>query len=630
MFKAGAMFRIPCGRFARLALLTLLCAFFSSAAAAQADTAARAHFIAAQQYQQQGRLDEAAHEFQTVLRLQPGLPEAYVNLGLVFYDQAKFEDSAQALAAARKLRPGIRGVDLFLGIDCVKLNRPAQAVVHLRAAVHEDPADKLAQSWLGTALWDAGQRDAALLQLRTAAAQFPNDPDLLFAAGEAYVKAVHQRTEELLEASKGTALSDRIHADVYAQGHDWTNAEGHLRRAIERDPRSIEARTELANVFFLQARFQDAKSELDRALALSPRSASVLARSGLVMILLDQPAEGLARVAKATGIDRSEALDALGLPPDESIATLAHPETAIVSRYRQAAALLETNQKANPAGVAAIAALYALSGDRDRAMRSYLLLAVAPHTATGPETVFTQALGAMHAHRYDSAEDKFVRWLAAHPGDNIAQYNLLRVRRWLAIKQIGQLVAIAPDSYQVHQLLGELYADRDEDEKAISEYRAVAVAQPDLPGIHYWLGHLYWKHGEADDALRELTRELQLNPLHPEANGELGAVLVAQGHSAEAIPHLLSAIRGKPGLWHAYWQLGCAYANEEDYPQAEAMLQKALAHDPDGSVHYQLGMVLRAEGKTAQAALAFAAVRAIKDEKISTFSGGEVHQGVHP
>jgi tetratricopeptide (TPR) repeat protein len=626
MFKAGAIFRIPCGRFARLALLTLLCAFFSSVAAAQADTSARAHFIAAQQYQQQGRLDEAAHEYQTVLRLQPGSPEAYVNLGLVYYDQAKFGDSARALAAAGKLRPGIRGVDLFLGIDYVKLNRPAQALVHLRAAVHEDAADKLAQSWLGTALWDAGQRDAALLQLRTAAAQFPNDPDLLFAAGEAYGKAVRQQTEELLEASRGTALSDRIYADVYAQAHDWTNAVGHLRRAIERDPRSIEAQTELGDVFLLQARFQDAKSELDQALAQAPRSAAVLARSGLVMILLDQPAEGLARMAKATEIDSRAALDALGLPPDESIGTLADPESAIVSRCRQVAALLETNQNDNPASLAAVAALYALSGDRDRAMRSYLLFAAGSHTATGPETLYTEALGTMHAHHYDSAEDKFVRWLAAHPDDSVAQFDLLRVRRWLTIKQIHQLVAIAPDSYHVHQLLGELYADHEEDEKAISEYRAVAVAQPDLPGAHYWLGHLYWKHGEADDAFRERTRELQLNPLHPEANGELGAVLVAQGHSAEAIPHLQSAIRSRPDLWHAYWQLGCAYANEEDYPQAEAMLHKVLAHDPDGSVHYQLGMVLRAEGKTAQAAQAFAEVRAIKDERISTFSGGVAHQ----
>jgi cytochrome c-type biogenesis protein CcmH/NrfG len=117
MFKTGGIFRISCGRLARLALLSLLCAFFSAVAAAQADTSSRAHFIAAKQFEQQGQLDDAAHEYRMVLRLQPGLPEAYLNLGLIYYDQAKFVDSARALAAAGKLRPGIRGVELFLGID---------------------------------------------------------------------------------------------------------------------------------------------------------------------------------------------------------------------------------------------------------------------------------------------------------------------------------------------------------------------------------------------------------------------------------------------------------------------------------------------------------------------------------
>jgi tetratricopeptide (TPR) repeat protein len=223
-----------------------------------------------------------------------------------------------------------------------------------------------------------------------------------------------------------------------------------------------------------------------------------------------------------------------------------------------------------------------------------------------------------------------VRWLAAHPQDHAAQYDLLRVRRSLATQQIDRLVAVAPDSFHVHQLLGQLYADREEDEKAINEYLAVASARPNLPGIHFWLGHLYWKHGEADDALRELNRELQINPLHAEANGELGAVLLAQDHPAEAIPHLESAIRSKPDLWPAYAQLGRAYASQENYAQAEAMLKKAIPHDSDGTVHYQLGMVLRAEGKTQQAAQAFAEVRAIKNEKMSTPPGAAADSGARP
>jgi tetratricopeptide (TPR) repeat protein len=185
------------------------------------------------------------------------------------------------------------------------------------------------------------------------------------------------------------------------------------------------------------------------------------------------------------------------------------------------------------------------------------------------------------------------------------------------VTQIARLLAVAPDSYHVHQLLGQLYASREEDDKALAEYLAVAAARPDLPGIHFWIGHLYWKHGDADHGFAELTRELQLDPGHPEANGELGAVLVAQERAAEAIPHLESAIRSKPDLWPAYAQLGRAYAMQKDYLRAEQVLRRALAHDQDASTHYQLALVLRAEGKTAQAAQVFAKVRAIKNEKMS-------------
>jgi tetratricopeptide (TPR) repeat protein len=207
------------------------------------------HFLAAQQDQQNGQFDAAVREYRAVLRLQPGLPEAYVNLGLVYYAQAKFDDSAQALVRAGKLRPGMRGVSLWLGIDYVKLHRPEQGVTLLRAAIHQDAADKLAQSWLGTALWDAGKMDAALLQLRKVNALFPGDPDLLFALGEAYAKAATQQTQQLLEESSGTALSDLIYGAIYAEERDWTKAEGHFRRAIERAPSSLDARLQLADVF---------------------------------------------------------------------------------------------------------------------------------------------------------------------------------------------------------------------------------------------------------------------------------------------------------------------------------------------------------------------------------------------
>ena len=608
--------------FAFLTLAAAACIFPLASGAQQNGAAVEQHFLAAQQDQQRGLLDAAAEEYKTVLRLRPGIPEVYVNLGLVYYAQAKFAESAQALATASKLRPGMRGVSLWRGIDDVKLDQPMQGAALLRDAIRQNPDDKLAQSWLGTALWNAGQMNAALLQLRRASAQFSDDPDLLFAAGEAYGKAVHQQTADLLEHSVGTALYDRIYADIYVAERNWVRAEGHLRRAIQRDPGSVTVRLELGAVFLAQDQLVDAQAQFAQALALNPRSAAALARSGEVLILLQQQAQGLSQMESALKIDPSEALDALGLPVEPGIEQIdsSTPAAKLSSLCLQTAEKLAAEQVDNPAREAALAALYAQAGKQEAAMRAYRSLGPIKPVLARPTSPLARAKMYLHEHHYPQAEDALLQWVEAHPQDRAAQYDLILVRHHIAMAEILRLIEIAPDSYHVHQLLGELYVDRDEDSKALTEFLAVAAARPDLPGIHLQLGHLYWKHGDLDQAFAQLTRELQLDPDNPEANGELGAVLVTEGHAAEAIPHLELAIHSKQDLWPAYVQLGQAYAAEKNYSSAEAAMRQALAHDSDGSAHYQLGRVLRAEGKIAQANQMFAQVRAIQNEQMASSS----------
>ena len=599
-----------------------VCLFPLSIRAQQAGSQVEQHFLAAQQDQQRGLLDAAVQEYKNVLRLQPALPEAYVNLGLVYYAQAKFTESAQALTAAAKLRPGMSGVSLWLGIDEVKLDRPTRGAALLREAVRQNQNDKLAQSWLGTALWNAGQIDAALFQLRSAAARFPDDPDLLFAAGEAYGKAVHQLTEDLQEESMGTALSDLIYADSYAEERDWDKAEGHLRRAIQRDPHSLDARLEFAQVFFAQARLSDAQEQLAQALIIAPESAAALARSGEVLTLMQQTSEGLSRIRAALAVDRSEALDALGLPVETSLEPTdsSNAATQLSSLCREVAEKLAIAVSPDPARQAAVAALYEQAGEHDAAMRAYRSIGAVNPASALSASPFSKALAAFHEHRYEDAETELVHWITEHPQDRQARYDLILARHHIATAYILRLLEVAPDSYHVHQLLGQLYADRDQDNQAITEYLLVAAARPDLPGVHFILGHLYWKHADADHALAELTKELELDPGDPEANGELGSVLVAKGRIAEAIPHLELAIRANPDLWPVYAQLGRAYASEKQYQRAEDAMKRALAHDPDGSTHYQLGRVLLAEGKTDQAKKLFAQVNAIKNERMSPVS----------
>jgi tetratricopeptide (TPR) repeat protein len=595
-------------------------------------SAARQHFLAAQQDQQKGDLQAAAHEYEAFIHMQPGIPEAYVNLGLVYYAQARFDESAHALSTANRLRPGMRGVSLWLGIDEVKLHQPARGTALLREAVQQDPADKSAQSWLGTALWNEGQIDAALVQVTHDAKLFPNDPDMTFARGEAYAKAASRQTEQLLEDTRGTAVSDLIYGVTYAGEHEWTKAEAHLQRAIERDPRLLDARLELGRVFIQQANLANAQTQLEQALQLDSHSASALALSGEVLILSGKKQDGLSRIAEAIAHDDAEALDALGLPAEDSI-DASEVSPALAALCHQAIAGLETEGKADRDAAVALAALHQLSGDSDAARQAYLRANTARHAGAGAGAS-VQAMDAFYRHRYDEAEAVLLRWVGAHPNDFVMRYHLIQARRHISNEQIKHLLVTAPDSYHIHQLLGQLYIGltmanestdgAKEDDKAIAEYRAVIAAKPDLAGPHFWLGHLYWKHGDAEHATEAFNRELELDPQNPEANAELGDILVAQGQERQAIPHLELALRVMPDLWPAYLDLGQAYAAEGNYPRAEELLRHSVLHDHDGSAHYQLGVVLREEGKTSQAAQAFAQVQAIKKEQMAAVS---VHGG---
>lgn len=228
------------------------------------------HFRAALQAQKSGQFDAAVRDYKALLRLQPQLAEAYANLGLIYYLQSKFELSSHALVKAAALKPGLRGVDLFLGMDFVHLHRSQYAVPHLKRAVEEEPTNRQAQVWLGTALWNSGQSAAALRQLRKSAELFPTDIDALYALGEAYQKSAERQLEKLPPKyaqmlrkgiyprkwnPSGTIISQEGSSDPCAEALAATDqknygaAEAKLTTFLAANPQSAKARYLLARTY---------------------------------------------------------------------------------------------------------------------------------------------------------------------------------------------------------------------------------------------------------------------------------------------------------------------------------------------------------------------------------------------
>lgn len=470
-----------------------------------ADQEAQQHFLAARQAQSIGDLKTAAREYTQVLRLHPGIAEVYGNLGLVYYLEANFDESAGAFEKALALKPGLRGADLFLGIDYVKLYRPQRAVPHLEKAVEHEPMNKEARSWLSNGLWDSGQTAAAIAQLCKAVHDFPGDTDFLFLLGEGYRKSANREVEKVLAAvPPGGPFYHQVFGDIYATRGDWDKAIAHYRRAIELDLRWAGAHYGLAEVYLQQNRPEEARAEFRR----EPQ-------------------------ADTSDADYQSAL------ADFNRGEFEQAETALVSRLR-----------------------------------------------------------------YDSKDLK-------------ARYLLGRTYQQLSLSVLDRLLKSDPNSFRAHQLQAQTYASREENGKALAEYRTVEQMRPDLPGLNFAMGDLLWKIDDKGQALAQLEQELRLNPYHAEANAEIGAILVSEHQPGQAIPYLRKALRLKPDLVMVHEQLGKAYFQRQEFAQAVEELVRGLATDDQGDVHYILGMVYKKMGRMKEARAAFEQSQRIKAERLA-------------
>jgi tetratricopeptide (TPR) repeat protein len=223
--------------------------------------------------------------------------------------------------------------------------------------------------------------------------------------------------------------------------------------------------------------------------------------------------------------------------------------------------------------------------------------------------------GALLEAGYSEAALKALEGLsAADSGSAEAAFWRARCYEKLATAAYLQIYQAHPNSYRVHQLLGDLESAKGDDAKAIAEYREAIVLKPSAPNLHYSLGHLLWKDLKVPEARVELEAELKMNPRHAGALNDLGNTYLLEHQPDKALPYLVRALAADPGNPDIHRDLGTAYSELRDYRKAAENFKIAVTTDHDGSVHYKLAKVYQALGEKEQAAREFALSSALNRE----------------
>ena len=204
------------------------------------------------------------------------------------------------------------------------------------------------------------------------------------------------------------------------------------------------------------------------------------------------------------------------------------------------------------------------------------------------------------------------------PDDQDILYHRGRAHLLVSKNSYAQMFNVDPKSWRVHRVLAQANAEAENHLGAITEYEAAIKLAPTQPGLHEELGSEYRNANKFPEAAQAFKRELEIDPYNVLAKYKLGAIALEQGDAARGKELIEAALRVKPSLAHAEYNLGRADSLLGEDEAAMAHLQKATAEDTDATVveqaWYQLGTIYRRLHRMDEARNAMAMFQKLKDE----------------
>jgi tetratricopeptide (TPR) repeat protein len=198
-----------------------------------------------------------------------------------------------------------------------------------------------------------------------------------------------------------------------------------------------------------------------------------------------------------------------------------------------------------------------------------------------------------------------------------------------------QILTLNAESAEADMLAGEALDAQKDFDGAIQQFRAAVKADPKEPEVHFGLGYILWTQKHFEEAETEFRAELANNPRHAMTLAYLGDTEIQLNRPEQAPALLNKAIALDAALELPHLDLGILAADADRNPEALQEFQTAVRLAPDDvNVHFRLGRLYRATGRTAEAKSEFEKTsslhKATNDALLERMSPGHVKPADEP
>jgi tetratricopeptide (TPR) repeat protein len=239
------------------------------AAMAQSSGAAEQYAEQGQRALADGHYSEAEQAFEKLRQLEPSVAEVHANLGLIYFQERKFEQAVPALRQALKLKPSLTKTDGLLAISLSELGRYREALSGLEKGFRRssDPETRrMCGLHLERAYTGLQQNNKAVEVALELDKLYPDDPEVLYHSGRIYGNFAFLTMEKLAKVAPNSSWRHQAMAEAYeSQGNSIAVTE--YREVLKLDPSRAGIHYRLGRA--LLAESQKANSADDAAEALT-------------------------------------------------------------------------------------------------------------------------------------------------------------------------------------------------------------------------------------------------------------------------------------------------------------------------------------------------------------------------
>lgn len=201
---------------------------------------------------------------------------------------------------------------------------------------------------------------------------------------------------------------------------------------------------------------------------------------------------------------------------------------------------------------------------------------------------------------FATAEDDQNQKLDRQFQSAVAQYNAGQFTE--AAAQLESLLPSVPKSFEVHELLGLIYARESQDAKALEHLEIAVRLKPDSAAARTNLAATLSRSGKSEQAGEQFRKALELEPKDFDANHNLGEFYVQSGKISDARPFLEEAQRINPSSYDNGYDLALAYFLTGKLGEARQLAQSLLQQKNTAELHNLLGEINEKDGKFVEAA----------------------------